>query len=395
MHAFWTVGTIGVFAVLWVACAHTVFGPGQAELISPGGSARARGLLRRQMAVWEQPALRERELGRLRATNPEWDFMSRTYAVMSLANLALDEPDNRARYVGIVDRILEDTLRSEREHGVHHFLLPYSRRAPFMAPALSEAISPRSLFVDGEIAMMLALRQLVSDDPRWRESLQERVALVEAQMESGPALSAESYPDECWTFCNTMALAALRVSDGVLGTDHSAFGARWVAIARERLLDPATGMLVSSYRYDGTHLDGPEGSSIFHSAHALLLVDEAFARDQYARARDALGQEVAGFGYAREWPASRVGPTDVDSGPIVPFFDASAGASGHALVAAAAFGDRPFLASLLASLEVAAAPVRDDTGLRYGASNLVGDAVILYALVQGPAWARAQRGGAR
>ncbi|HMR69057.1 MAG TPA: hypothetical protein PKA84_02380, partial [Rubrivivax sp.] len=49
--------------------------------------------------------------------------------------------------------------------------------------------------------LMLAARQRVEPAERWRTPLAERVAVVSAQMERGPMRSAESYPDECWTFC--------------------------------------------------------------------------------------------------------------------------------------------------------------------------------------------------
>ena len=54
----------------------------------------------------------------------------------------------------------------------------------------------------------------------------------------------------------------------------------------------------------------------------------------------------------------------------------------------ASFGDEEYLRGLMASLEMAAFPVRKDGTLRYCASNSVGDSVLLYALVQGPMWPR-------
>jgi len=210
-----------------------------------------------------------------------------------------------------------------------------------------------------------------------------------AQMEQSPVLSAESYPDECWTFCNTIALAAIALGDQLDGTDHSALIDGWLAVAKERLVDPDTGLLVSSYTVDGRHLDGPEGSSIFMAAHSLRVIDPAFAEDQYWRARGELGFSIAGFGFAREWPRSWRGPVDIDSGPTVPVIGANAGASGQALVGAAAFGDDEYLEELLASLRLAGFPTRRGDARTYAASNHVGDAVILYALVQGPLWERA------
>jgi len=124
-------------------------------------------------------------------------------------------------------------------------------------------------------------------------------------------------------------------------------------------------------------------------AHCLQVLDPEFARDQYDRARRELGQLHCGFGSAREWPASWHGPADIDSGPIVPGLNISAGSSGLALVGAAAFGDDDYLASLAATLDFAAFPSRRHGGLKYCASNQVGDAVMLYATVLGPLWEKA------
>ncbi|MFO0627434.1 MAG: hypothetical protein U0325_17630 [Polyangiales bacterium] len=118
-------------------------------------------------------------------------------------------------------------------------------------------------------------------------------------------------------------------------------------------------MLVSSFTMRGQVGDGPEGSSIFLAAHMLQVLDPALARDQYQRARDALGRSVLGFGWAREWPGDVPAREDVDSGPTVPWLGANAGASGLALVGAAAFGDEARLRALVASVHLAAFPVRE------------------------------------
>ena len=316
----------------------------------------------------------------MRQANAEWDFMGRTFLVLSLANMALREPGEKARHLEIIDRIIDETIRLDDEHGVHFFLMPYSRSKPFLASP------PRSLFVDGEIALMIGARRVVQDDPGHRARLGRYTRQVLAQMQAGPVLSAESYPDECWTFCNTVGLAALRTEDFLDGSDRSAFFAAWVKTARARLVEPKTGLLVSSYRHDGTWLDGPEGSSLWMSLHNLLTVDPEFARDQYRRARHEIGRTMLGFGYAREWPPSSTGEMDVDSGPIVPLLEASPGSSGLALLGASAFGDDAYFASLTASLELGAFPAHQRGALRYRASNQVGDAVILYSAVQGPLW---------
>jgi hypothetical protein len=234
------------------------------------------------------------------------------------------------------------------------------------------------VFIDGEILMMISARELVEPQPRFRAEARQRAAAIEKAMKRGPVLSAESYPNECWMFCNTTALAALAMFDRVDGSDHSAFIRSFVDNAKKKLTDDKTGLLVSSYTHDGKVLDGPEGSSIWMTIHNLSFIDPAYARDQYARARKELGMTVLGFGLAREWPDSWPNKRpDVDSGPIVPILDASAGSSGMAILGAAAAGDEAWLNQLLASVELAGFP--DDKG-HARAGNAVGDAVMFYAL---------------
>lgn len=338
-------------SLAWLAALHLAFHQDRAALVEP--------LLARTLAFWASPGA---ERAALRGSNPEWDLMSRTFSVLAFANLALARPERREALLRATDAVLADTLRAEAERA-DAFVLPYFHRAPFRNRAA------RSLFLDGELALMLAARQAVARDPRWAAPLRERVDRLAAQLERGPVLSGESYPDEAWTFCNTVALAALALSDRVDGRDHSALRRRWVEVAKRRLVEPRTGLLVSSFTWDGRPLDGPEGSTLWLAAHMLQLVDEDFARDQYRRAREALGRTALGFAWAREWPARLRGPDDVDSGPTIPLVDANAGSSGLAFLGAAAFGDDAYLDGLLTSVAFAGFPQRRGGALRFAAGN--------------------------
>lgn len=360
---------------LWLPCLQFVFRP-------PAREELVEGLARRQRSLALGDDSTERAL--LRRMNPEWDLMSRTFGVLAFTNLALSQPQHRAEHLEVADALISQTLRDET-HGHLFFLLPYGRRQPFHDE------QQRSLFVDGEVALMLAARQAVEPRADFVEPLRRRIDEVTRQLETAPHHLAESYPDEGWTFCNTIALAALRVSDGVDGRSHEPLIARWLVSARHLLVEPRSGLLRSSFRHDGSPLDGPEGSTLWLAAHMLQLVDEGFAKDQYARARKELGHVAFGFGWASEWPASLRNVDDVDSGPTVPLVDANAGSSGLALVGAAAFDDETYLDGLVTSLQFAAFPVKDETGLRFSAGNSLADAVLLYALTEGPLWQHTRR----
>jgi hypothetical protein len=233
----------------------------------------------------------------------------------------------------------------------------------------------------------------VAEKIEYQQPFKDRVTTMVARMKQSPSLSAESYPNECWTFCNAIGLAAIKASDRLEGTDHSAFLRDWLAAAKRKLVHRETGLLISSYQLDGTPLDGPEGSSIWLVAHCLRLLDEDFARDQYLRARKELGRDMCGFAWSREWPVSWKGPLDIDSGMVIPLLDVSAGGSGLAFVGASSFEDQDYLTKLQTTLDFAAFPLRQESRLKYCASNQVGDAVLLYAGVLGPLWEKIKAGG--
>ena len=370
---------------VWLPCVHFLFraAPGdyRAQAALP---ERTRALAFRHIAFWQDSDFRDRELAQMRVSNAEWDFMGRTFLALSLANMACREPATALGYLSVMDTIIADTVRLEDERGLFHFLMPYAQEMPFVAQP------PRSLFLDGEIALMLAARRLVRERPGYRSLMDERIETMIARMKESPVLAAESYPNECWLFCNTVALAAIKLSDILDGPHHEDFIEQWLAITKRELLDPETGLLYASYDVAGVPLQGPEGSSIWMAAHCLQVVDEDFARDQYQRARKELARSVLGFGYAREWPVSYKGPVDVDSGPVIPILGISPGSSGLALLGASAFGDIDYFQKLLTSLRFVGFPLETDGRLQFCASNQVGDAVLLYAMVVGPLWEKAR-----
>ncbi|MBI4026419.1 MAG: hypothetical protein HY360_15650 [Verrucomicrobia bacterium] len=371
---------------VWLPSVHLVFQPRLDYFFRPSGvPPKTRAMAAYHLKLWQDPKSRAEEMKRMRASNAEWDFMGRTFLALALANMALREPSDEAACLTAIDAIIDETVRLEKENGIYFFLMDYARDGQWLAkPA-------RSIFIDGEIALMMGARLLVKDRPDYRPALKERVDIMVRQMRQGPVLCAESYPDECWMFCNSIGLAAIRMHDVLSGEDHSAFLREWVQTAKQKLVDTRTGLLVSSFTVDGKRvMDGPEGSSIWLIAHCLQLVDPTFARDQYERARREMGRSLMGFGFAREWPVSYKGPADVDSGPIIPVLEISAGSSGLALVGASSFGDTAYLRKLITSLNLAGFPKTEKGALRYCASNQVGDAVMLYALTLGPVWKRVE-----
>ena len=343
--------------VIWLPSLHLWFRAAPDDLALP--------MARQQVREWADP-----DTTVLRQMNPEWDLMWRMFDVLALANLVDDDP----QYLASIDRIIDETLDRERSEGHRYFLLAYGQQGEFRDRA------NRSLFVDGEIAMMLAVRQRAHYEPARRAALLERIDRIAGQLERGPVLFGESYPDEVWIFCNAVAVSAIDIADKTEHTDHRALIDRWLASARAHFVDKTTGLLVSRTTHDGHVIEGPEGSTIWLVAAMLRDVDPDFARDQYTRAKRELAGGTLGFAWAREWPDSWPGRDDVDSGPTIPLVGANAGSSGLAFVGAGAFGDRDYLRGLLRSIHLAGFPVEHDGKLAFAAGNRLSDAVIFYAL---------------
>lgn len=377
-------GYLMVAAILWLPCLHLFWRP-EVTVGTSETDPLAVPMARSMEEMWRQVVEGSGSIDEMRGVNPEWDFMGRTFLILGEANLALRIPERKEVCLGTIDSLLEDTLLMEEQEGMGFFLLDYHRDRPWVEQP------PRSVFVDGEIALCLGARRLVEEKDEWREAFRERIDLIIERLERSPTLCAESYPDECWMFCSSVVMASLRMSEVLDGRDHHDLTKRWLKTAKERLVDEETGMLISAFELDGTPHpagSGPEGSTIWLVAHMLQVVDEDFAKEQYRLAREQLGRSFLGFGYSMEWPELQLFTADIDSGPVVPVLGLSASASGLALLGAAAFDDVSFYRKLRASLEFGAFPVGDHEEHSYLMAGAIGNPVIFYSTVVGPLWER-------
>lgn len=381
---FWKRFIFGISALffaasLWFPTLSLFFKENINHYYSEGNiSPKARLILNRHLKVWMTPFLRNKEITNEHISNPEWDFMWRTFFVLSMANVALQEPQMQKDLLPVMDQVIEDTISLIENKGLHYFLMEYAKQNDFVIKP------PRSLFHDGEIALMIGVRRLVQEKDEYRLLHKKYLDTIIDRMSKGPILSAESYPDECWTFCNTVSLVAVRISDILDGGNHSEFIKQWIRVARQKLIHPKTGLLVSAFTLSGDSIHGPEGSTIWMAAHCLSFVDEAFARDQYSRAKQELIGNFFGFGYSSEWPRSWRGTPDCDAGGLLAIAHASPSATGFTLLAARTFNDKKLFSQIISSLNLGGLPLEDGKTLKFSASNLVGDAVILYSLVEGP-----------
>ena len=71
--------------------------------------------------------------------------------------MALRDPALKPTVLPIMDQTIDQTISLEQEKGMYFFLMPYAQTSPFkMKPV-------RSQFLDGEIALMMAVRRVVEE----------------------------------------------------------------------------------------------------------------------------------------------------------------------------------------------------------------------------------------
>ena len=89
-----------VATLIWMPLLHLFFRPSVDAYVPQAGHLpeHTRRMLNRHLADWEGAGQLDDDLARMRVMNPEWDFMGRTFLVLSLANAALVDPDRRERY---------------------------------------------------------------------------------------------------------------------------------------------------------------------------------------------------------------------------------------------------------------------------------------------------------
>ena len=111
----WKTAILYFFAILmagaiWLPCLHLFYRPDPRDMQPADGiSPIARKLVARHLAIWTDPHLQEAELRKMQDRNPEWDFMSRTFFVLTLANMAIADAEFKTTACDIIDAILEET----------------------------------------------------------------------------------------------------------------------------------------------------------------------------------------------------------------------------------------------------------------------------------------------
>jgi hypothetical protein len=198
----------------------------------------------------------------------------------------------------------------------------------------------------------LALGMLRSVDPDMPErALHDRLtAALADRLARAPNGLIETYPGGTWPPDVAAVAGSIGLHATVTGTDRRALLERWAGRFTACAVS-SSGYLVQRVQ-SGTcrPLDAPRGSGTAIASYMLGFADAPLSRRLYEAVRTQGRITWLGFGGVREYPFGYHGKGDVDSGPVI--LGASVGATGYALGAARAHGDRDFFRELYRSATV-------------------------------------------
>jgi hypothetical protein len=313
---------------------------------------------------------------------PEGDFFTRVLYGLSWVEVGLREQPGSTLHA--------EALREARR------ALAYLESAGGRAPFSPDLDPPYGVFYLGWLNWLrggiLLMQPDSARDPAEVERFEADCALLARAFDLSPTPFLASYPRQAWPVDSVVAIAVLRLHDRLLSPRFDSTIETWLPAARARL-DPATGLL--PHRADwqtGEPIEVARGSSQSVIARFLPEVDPAWGRDQYRLFREQFVRPFLGVPGVREYPEAVDGRGDVDSGPLVYGFSASA--TVVTIGAAQVNGDFEVVNALLPASEAVGLPIHFGESKRYAFGLMpVGDAFLAWAKTSQP-WVAPRESGA-
>lgn len=322
----------------------------------------ARGLVRRAVAHGRGPVY---ESG-ARRFDGQSQIAIDQMTLLGLGQIVARHPELRSRYLpamqAAADRLVDPrTLRYAASvygaHGVVH-----------MAPGEGHAYL-------GYINMGLGMLRLVAPDNR-HAALHDRLSrALSTRLARSPHGLIETYPGETWPPDVAAVAGSLGLHQRATGQDHGLD--RWAPRFAACAID-SSGYLVQRVR-SGTcePVDAPRGSGTAVAAYFISFADvDLSARLFEAIAANADG--LLGGAAVPEYAPGYDGAGDLNAGPIL--FGYSVGATGFAIGAARAHGDRDLYRRLFRTASVFGGRIDVDGERRFVTGGWLGDALLLAML---------------
>jgi hypothetical protein len=303
-------------------------------------------------------------------------------AAMGFGQTAAERPtEQRAESIARMERCLDALL----DPAVRSF-----DSKAWSADALASVEAPPGSAADrghvaylGYAAVALALHRVLVPDSRFVEREEAIVRALARRIDASPIGLVETYPGEVYPVDNTAALAALALHAHATRQPALPALARGLDTLRRKGVDPSTGLLFQAVTTtDAAPRDVPRASGTALAAYFLAFADGTASRSLFRALERSQYRTVLGFGGMMEYPPGRrAGRGDVDSGPVFLGFGVSA--SGFAIGASRAHGDREMFTALYATAQLFGAPLDEDGTRTYATGGPIGDA-ILFAMLTAP-----------
>ncbi|MEN6426828.1 MAG: hypothetical protein ABFE13_15820 [Phycisphaerales bacterium] len=194
-------------------------------------------------------------------------------------------------------------------------------------------LQKENLFYRMLLINALTSYQKLLGDRKYEELLRGQAESLAKELDESPHGLLDDYPGQCYPVDIVPAIAAIRRTDAVLGTDHSAFVARAIRGFEGERLDRNTGL--PAYVVDsktGRPKDSSRGVGL---SFMLIWAAELWpqtAESWYDKYERQFWQEGTWFAGFREFPrdidVGWLNLSDVDAGPVVGGYGVAASAFG-------------------------------------------------------------------
>ena len=311
----------------------------------------------------------------------EWLFATFMMAAMGFGQLALEREEARDESLARMERCL-DAMMEPRVRAFDTEAWSSDALETLQATPGSPDDRGHVAYL-GYMGLALSLHRTLRPTSRFAAREEAVAAALARRIEASPTGLLETYPGEVYPVDNTSALAALALHERATNAPRSPALLRGLAAVRGAGTDPGTGLLFQAVApADAAPRDAARASGTALAAYFLSFADAAASRALFRALERSQFRTVLGFGGMMEHPPGRRGGhADVDSGPVFLGFGVSA--SGFAVGASRAHGDRDTFTALYATAHLFGAPLDEDGARTYTTGGPLGDA-ILFAMLTAP-----------
>lgn len=304
-------------------------------------------------------------------------------ALLGFGQIVLAHPETRARHVA--------AMRAHAEAMVSSDVLAYSN--VYYAPKALPAGATSGHAYLGYVNMGLAMLRLVDPDHPLSKVNERMTEAFARQLEASKTGLVETYPNESWPPDVLAVAASVGLTDTVtrvlrgeppkVDPSTRPWLDAWVKRFEACSVDPGSGLLQQRLASNSCKpVDAPRGSGTAVGSYFASFVDTGLSRRLYDGLVRSARRGAVGFAAMREYAPGILGEGDTNAGPMVLGF--SVGATGFAVGAAAANGDRDGFVSLVRTTRMFGAPMTltDDSEVRtsFAMGGALGDA-LLFAML--------------